>query len=304
MYCCVMDKVPTSWVSPDLSIPALDWGPADAIAASRWQRPGVAQRVGDWLGAALAEGGIAAHYQPIVRLADGALDTVEVLARLRDPRLGVIPPDVFVPLIERAGLSEQLMKAVLITGLPELRRLAALPGHVPAAFNLPLEMVLRADSLHWMDDQRARLGLDTSDLAVELTESHPVVDLPGLARALERWTASGYRMSIDDVTPGLANHRALLDLPFHYAKLDRSVTRDSAASPAIADFLGDFVAAAQSRGKQVIAEGIENVADWARMRALGIDLAQGFLISPALPAPAIAGWMDCRPGRWVYAHTA
>jgi EAL domain-containing protein (putative c-di-GMP-specific phosphodiesterase class I) len=250
---------------------------------------------------ALADGAIVAHYQPIVWLDDGRLDGIEVLARLRDKYLGSISPEIFVPILEQAGLAEQLMQAVLVSGLPEI---AAFPYRVPAAFNLPLEMILRPDVLGHLEHQRDVLGLGTEDVSVELTESRPVADLSALGRALDRWTTCGYRIAIDDVTPAMPHHRALLDLPFHAAKLDRTVTRESATGQAMVDFLADFVAAAQSRGKYVIAEGIESAEDWTRMRDAGVDLGQGFLISPALPLIAMTAWMQRPSMRRPYAQIA
>jgi EAL domain-containing protein (putative c-di-GMP-specific phosphodiesterase class I) len=245
----------------------------------------------DSLRQALSGGSIRTHYMPIVRLSDGAVTSLEVLARLQDPVFGAISPEVFVPLVEQAGLSEQLLAAVLASGLPDVMALAALPQKLHAAFNLPLELVLGAGTLDGIERQRERLGLDASLLFIELTEGTPVDDVTALGRAMAPWTRAGYRLMIDDVTPDMPHHRELLDLPFVCAKLDRSVVRDSAEDPQAWRFIERYAAAAARAGKLVVAEGVENTDDWHRMRDLGVDLAQGFLISRAMPCMEVPGWL-------------
>lgn len=240
---------------------------------------------------ALRDGGFRTHYQPIVRLADGRVASLEVLARLPDPVHGDISPDVFVPEIEAAGLSAELLKAVLASGLPEVKEMAGLGQALRAAFNLPLELLLAPRTFAWMEAQRRRRGLEASQLTIELTETTPVDDLNALARAMRPWVEAGYDLMIDDVTPDMPNHREMLALPFTSAKLDRSVTRASATDPAAFRFIASYVEAARAAGKRVVAEGVESPADWRRMRALGVDFAQGFLISRAMPSMDVPAWV-------------
>ena len=72
-------------------------------------------------------------------------------------------------------------------------------------------------------------------------------------------------------------------------KLDISVVRE--AGTGAARFIGALVAAAHARGQDVVGEGVESWAAWGRMRALGVDLAQGFLLSEPLEAAGVAPWL-------------
>jgi EAL domain-containing protein (putative c-di-GMP-specific phosphodiesterase class I) len=127
---------------------------------------------------------------------------------------------------------------------------------------------------------------------IELTESQPVVDLVTLGGVLEKLRADGYRIAIDDVSPAVPRLADLLQLPFTSLKLDKAVVQCLARVPALQDFVRGVIDVARARGLSVVAEGVEDVATWQRMLALGIDHAQGFLVARPLPAAAVPIWLE------------
>ncbi len=129
-------------------------------------------------------------------------------------------------------------------------------------------------------------------MLIELTESRPVVDLPGLSAAMDRWRAAGYRVAIDDMGPEMMNQIELFDLPFSVVKLDKHVVLRSEHDPLARSYLQRTVDNAHARSLSVIAEGIENEAMWRRMLELGVEHAQGFLIGRAMPANALPSWLS------------
>jgi EAL domain-containing protein (putative c-di-GMP-specific phosphodiesterase class I) len=239
---------------------------------------------------ALADQAIQARYQPIVSLSDGSLFGVEVLARLRHPSRGTLPPDTFVPPMEDAGLWDKLLRAITASGFQGLARPGIADMTMVAAFNLPLPAVLQPQMLAELDDLRQQAGIPTERILIELTESHPVQDVPALAHALTLWRNAGYGVSIDDLSPEVANDRALLDLPFTVVKLDKSVVCNSADDRSAHDYLRDVVRIAHTNGMKIIAEGVRRPEDWVRTRDLGIDLTQSYLVSRPLPASAVPVW--------------
>ena len=123
-----------------------------------------------------------------------------------------------------------------------------------------------------------------------MTESLPVAPLEAVRTAVAQFHAGGYALAIDDVGPNVRDHRLLLDLAFGILKLDKDLVRGSADSAAARAFLADSIAAARAARLTIVAEGIEDVADWDRMAALGIEQAQGFLIARPMAARDVAGW--------------
>jgi len=239
---------------------------------------------------ALSGAWIHALYQPIVRMQDRRPMVLEVLARLHHPDHGVMPPELFVTPMEDAGLAGQLASAVLARVFDDwtdhqLDRLG-----LRLAINLPLVLFLMPEALQRIDDARAASGLRASQLIIELTETTPLSHLPELSAATGHLRELGYGLAIDDVGPDVRDHSALLAMPFTMLKLDKDLVRDAAGDAAAMAFLANAIAAARQAGIEITAEGIEDETDWSRMRALGVDLAQGFLVSHPMAIQNVAAW--------------
>ncbi len=239
---------------------------------------------------ALANERIVARYQPVVRMADRQPIGLEVLARLDHPQRGVLAPDLFIPQLEDAGLAWPLTQAVVRRAFADWGggRLRALG--LSLALNFPLDVLLMPEALSWLDAQCAKAGISPASITIELTESRPVARLDELRAAVTRLRSAGYDLAIDDVGPDVRDHRLLLDLAFSILKLDKDLVRGSATSDTASAFLTQSIAAARAAGLTIIAEGIEDESVWARMAALGIDQAQGYLIARPLTAPDVLTW--------------
>ncbi len=262
-----------------------------ASRAARWQRHPTPLPLPD-LQHALAEDRFRPRYQPIVRLSDGALCGVEVLARLNHPSRGTVLPDWFMPQLENAGLWRPLLEAIAGQGFAELANPSLAALDLGIAINLPLDALLDESVLVALQKERREVGLEGARLTIELTENcHPVEDHAALARALTRWRAGGFVVSLDDITPGVPRWRELLALPFDAVKLDRSVTIGSAHNAGMRRFLQQVVAQARLHGITVVAEGLESPRDWGRMRRFGVHHAQGFVIARPMPAHALQHWL-------------
>ncbi len=232
------------------------------------------------------------RFQPIVRLDDRHPVGVETLVRLRHPDRGTIGPDLFIPQIERAGLSLRLTEAVAKCAMATIDPALLEHHRLFVSINLPLDVLLFPEALDRIDTLRARYGISVDRLLIELTESRPVHDIPALQTALLAWRAAGYRVAIDDMGPEMLNQLELFDLPFNVVKLDKQIVLRSEKDELARRYLQHTVRNAKLRNLTVIAEGIENVAMWTRMRELGVQQAQGFLIARALPASALAAWLE------------
>lgn len=248
------------------------------------------------LQAALAGTGLAARYQPMVRVCDRRPVSLEVLARLDHPRHGVLAPKHFVPQMEDAGLARRLTESVAALSFCDYRRHLGGLG-LTLALNFPLDVLLDRAAVTTLDAQRESAGIAAAQVLVELTESRPLdardaAEVAAFGAAMRRLRALGYGLAIDDVGPDTTNLRVLFGFGFTALKLDRAVVEDSGASPAANRFLRETVAAARAADLAVIAEGIEDEAGWQRMQELGVDQMQGYLISRPLPASAVGAWLQ------------
>ena len=232
------------------------------------------------------------RYQPIVRIADRHVASVEVLARLRHPVHGTLAPDWFVARFEEAGLSTALTDRVLARALTDLSGPAFRGLDLAMALNYPLRVLTHPDAAVKLDALRTSLGLPAHQVHIELTESRPVDDFIALGRALEHLCGLGYRVSIDDVGPAVPNIERLLELPFTGMKLDKGTVRMIGAGGRAAVYVRDLIDQALSRGMVIVAEGIETEQAWHEVRRLGVQEAQGYFVARPLPSSAVLIWLD------------
>jgi EAL domain-containing protein (putative c-di-GMP-specific phosphodiesterase class I) len=241
---------------------------------------------------ALDSGYVDCRFQPIVRMADARPVGLEALARLHHPTHGTFGPHLFIPQVESAGLSLKLTEAVARSAMTAMGA-AFLEYHdLFLTINMPLDVVLHPETMSRIEAYRMMTGIPPERILIELTESRPVWDIPVLAAALARWQMAGYRIAIDDLGPSMVNQTELFELPFHTVKLDKDIVLQSQVDRLAERYLQRTVANAQSRPLSIIAEGIEDEALWIRMRDMGVDQAQGFLVARALPASALPIWLD------------
>ncbi len=233
---------------------------------------------------------IETRYQPIVRLGDRGVTSVEVLARLNHPVYGTLTPDWFIPRLEDSGLASALTSHVSARAFAD-RAGPAFP-HLTIAVNYPLDVLSHPEVAFGLDQMRASYGLLASDVVIELTESREVEDFNALTRSLEHLRAIGYRISIDDVGPAVKNLDRLLTLPFTGLKLDKSIVDRIGTSHEDAATAPDIVTRALTLGLNVVAEGVETRVMWDRLRALGVREAQGYFIARPLPAAAVPVWLE------------
>jgi EAL domain-containing protein (putative c-di-GMP-specific phosphodiesterase class I) len=246
----------------------------------------------------LAGSTIETCYQPIVRIADRAPLAVEALARLSHPERGMLKPEHFLQQMEDAGRGRELAELMFARALADLQ--AAWPdpagSHALAvSVNVPLDALLAPGCLDQLARMRSQAGWPVGRIHIELTESRPVTDLPGLRAVLERARAFGFGVALDDCSPAMPSVAGLLELPFSTVKFDHVLIAASLADGPEAAFVAATIQTAHGRGMTVTAEGVEDEATWDRLRALGADAAQGFLIAEPLPHAEIEPWRR----RWV-----
>jgi len=226
-------------------------------------------------------------YQPKLDLNSGALVGLEALARWNHPLRGAIPPAEFVPLAESAGLIQALGQSVLERACLEA---AQWPAHVRVAVNVSA-LQLEADD--FIDRVRQALrqgGLAAHRLELELTESVCLRNDDSLVQRLRSLRELGVSIALDDFGTGYSSLAYLQRLPLSTLKVDRAfVTGLDASDRAAADCARAIVRTvlqlAQAIGAAPVAEGIETPAQLARLREMGCDVGQGFLLGrPMGPA--------------------
>ena len=166
------------------------------------------------------------HYQPIVDLADGAVDGVEALIRWQEPTGGLVPPGEFIPLAEELGLIEAIGDWVIDEFAGQHARWAA------DGLDLTVASTCRHGSCGrriWPSRSSASsqdAGVDPQRVVVEITESTAMADPDRTQRILKELHAWGLRLAIDDFGTGYSSLARLKHLPVDILKIDRTFIRD------------------------------------------------------------------------------
>jgi EAL domain-containing protein (putative c-di-GMP-specific phosphodiesterase class I) len=205
--------------------------------------------------------------QPIVCLQSRTIVGAEALARFPGPPQ--LTPDVWFADAHRAGLGPQLELAAVAKAV---RLLDVLPPTAYLTINVGPE-VLAAPELPQLLETT-----DPSRIVLELTEHFPVEDYERLRGALSEIRRRGTRLAIDDTGAGFASLAHILKLSPEIIKLDRDLARGIDADPVRRSLAAALVAFATQIDATVVAEGLETEAELEAVRALGIELGQGYLL--------------------------
>ncbi|WP_229487855.1 EAL domain-containing protein [Pseudoduganella lutea] len=234
---------------------------------------------------ALEQGEFDLYLQPQVDLPSGTLVGAEALLRWRHPELGMVGPDRFVPIAEESGLILPLGEWVLQHAIGLLGRWQTLGlGHLRLAVNLSARQCQGKALLAQLDVLLAAAGVDPALLELEITESAAMQD-PERSRALlQGLRARGIRVAIDDFGTGYSSLSYLKLFELDRIKIDRGFVKDIETDPNDAAIVSATIGLAHALGLDVIAEGVETVAQADFLKAHGCDEAQGYLFAPPMPA--------------------
>ncbi|MET0788021.1 MAG: EAL domain-containing protein [Cellulomonas sp.] len=226
------------------------------------------------------------HYQPKIELASGRTVGLEALMRWVHPTRGVLPPTTFIPLAEQSGLIHDVTRYALTECVTQLAAWRAEGRATPVAVNLSAHDVTTASVVDLIEALLEEHAVPPDLLEVEITETALVADPSRVVPVLERLSAMGIRVAIDDFGIGNTSISQLRDLPVDELKIDRLFVSDLGVdgregSEVVVQAMVDL---AHSFDLRVVAEGVEDEATAVILRRLGVDQAQGFLYSQAVPA--------------------
>ena len=222
-------------------------------------------------------------YQPIVRLADGGLVAAEALIRWDHPQSGPAAPELVIQVAESAGLIDALEDLVLDWACADISVLRA-GRHPQAAVHVNVTAARVTDAA-WPARVRATLErhqLPGGALVLEITETGRIGDFADAAEVLQVIRRDGVRIALDDFGAGNSNLNLLLRLPIDILKLDRALVGGGTDSDRAEAISAGAAQIARRLDIPMIAEGIEEVDQAARLAGLGCQYGQGHLFAEPL----------------------
>jgi diguanylate cyclase (GGDEF)-like protein len=243
---------------------------------------------------AIAQDELVVHYQPKAELDTGRVVAVEALVRWQHPHLGLLSPDRFVPLAEPTGLIGPLTSVVLKRALADCRAWRAEGFDLGVSVNLSVRSLQDPAFPDEVAGLLERWGVPPDRLLLEVTETELMADPTRVADVIGRLTAAGVALSIDDFGVGHSSLAYLKRLPVTELKIDRTFVFGMDVERSDEAIVRSAIELGRSLGLRVVAEGVEHQRVWARLQALGCNLAQGFYLSRPLPADDLTVWLRHR----------
>ncbi|MFZ9629235.1 MAG: EAL domain-containing response regulator [Ilumatobacteraceae bacterium] len=240
-------------------------------------------------------------YQPIMDIESGEVVGAEALVRLDHPALAGVSPELFVPAIEDAGRSGQLLEGVLRCAARDRARVAALAALPTVSINVSVRDL--AD-LGLPEKAAEILGsaAEPTRWTLEITETAEVDRLADALDVLIRLRLKGFGLAMDDFGSGTSTLARLREYPFTILKADRRFAdADQNDLERTANMFRAACDLAAAMSLRVVAEGIETVDELSVCKEAGCHLVQGWYVGkPVRPegfGVLVASWMVKAAGR-------
>ena len=238
---------------------------------------------------ALEGNGLALHYQPQVDIRTGQIIGAEALLRWQHPQRGYISPQTFIPIAEDSGLILPIGQWVLERACQQAAawQRAGLP-RIPISVNVSGVQFQRQDLSELVRSNLATYALDPAMLRIEITETVIVSARERAIALLHQLRQLGVGLALDDFGTGYSSLSYLRSFPIDTLKIDRSFVAEMLTNHTTASIIEAIISMTRILGLRVIAEGVEDQAQFAFLQQIGCDAVQGFYVSAAIPADAFA----------------
>lgn len=241
----------------------------------------------DLLGA-VGRGEMVAYFQPQWDVATLRMVGVEALCRWRHPVLGMVAPSLFIELAERSMAINEIGDFMIDAACDFAAELQTDGFAIDVSLNMSVAQLIEPAACSRLLQRIELLAIAPSTITVEVTESVEIVDVEVIVAHLDLLRQRGVGVSIDDFGTGHSSTQQVLRLPVTEIKIDRSVIQELP----VGSLAHQAVALAQQHGLRLVAEGVETPEQLERVRDLGCQRAQGYLLGRPKPREALAGTLQ------------
>jgi diguanylate cyclase (GGDEF)-like protein/PAS domain S-box-containing protein len=240
----------------------------------------------------LERGEFVVHYQPITSFSSRAILAFEALVRWQHPTRGLLAPGEFIPMAEENGSILELGRWVLRTACRQCAHWQKeFPGARPVSVsvNLSGRQIAQPGLVREVTAALEESGLAPESLVVELTETVLVMNDRAATDRLWELKELGVQLAVDDFGNGHSSLACLQGFPVDILKVDRSFTESVGDGSTESPIARAVFSLGHTLELQTVAQGIETEAQWKRLKELGCELGQGYLIArPVGPEDAEA----------------
>jgi diguanylate cyclase (GGDEF)-like protein len=232
------------------------------------------------------------YYQPKVDVLTERVVHAEALVRWNHPRHGVLRPDEFIPLAEQSGKIGLITKWVIRAAIGQCAAWRREGLDLTVAVNLSALDLFDSELPTFISGLLSDADLPPAKIVLEITESAVMKDAAYAQKILADLKRRGLCLAIDDFGTGYSSLAHLKRLPVDELKIDKSFVlnlTESATDDLV--IVRSTIELGHNMGLIVIAEGVESAESWRILKRLGCDMAQGYYMSPPLPASELGEWI-------------
>ncbi len=237
------------------------------------------------LGNAIEAGELHLDYQPQISVASGKIDSTEALLRWDHPSHGPIRTDRLIQVAEGTELMPKLTLWVLHTALRECYEYRNAGLDAGVSINFSADDLLDPELTELVAQGLNLWRVPPERVTIELTETAVMKDHPSTLDTLYKLKDMGLKLAMDDFGTGYSSMARMLELPLDEVKIDMVFIRNMIARRTHDRIVDSMISLAHRLNLHVVAEGVEDMATYERLRELGCDVIQGHLVGKAMPLP-------------------
>lgn len=227
---------------------------------------------------ALENNELSLAYQPKIEITTGKIYGFEALLRWNHRERGLISPNEFIPLAEETGLIVPIGDWVIQTACRQLKKWHSMDPTLKMSVNFSFRQFYQPDAIEKIQQVLEEVDLPSNVLELELTESL-AIEIDVSIEKIKKLKELGVRISIDDFGTGYSSLNYLKELPIDKLKIDRSFIKGLHKNKQDSMLVSTIISIAKNMQVEVIAEGVEEVAQLVILQKKQCNHVQGYLFS-------------------------
>jgi diguanylate cyclase (GGDEF)-like protein len=240
---------------------------------------------------AIRQNELSVHYQPQIEIGTGRCIGAEALLRWAASGIADVSTDAVISIAEHAGLIAPLTFAVINTVLRDAVNFRREGVDVNLSVNISTEILADLEMPDIVQQAIDTWDVPANSLTFEITESVMIGDVERSLLVLTRLRDMGIRLSIDDFGTGYSSLAYMKRFPVHELKIDKIFVANMLTSLGDRQIVQSVIDLSHNFSLQVVAEGVENGQTFEELKAMGCDIAQGYLFSRALAYGEFVRWL-------------
>ncbi|NRB29324.1 MAG: EAL domain-containing protein [Rhizobiaceae bacterium] len=234
------------------------------------------------------------EYQPKFCVTSQMVTGVEALLRWNHPKLGRVPPNLFLPAVQQTNVMVKLGEWVIERATRDISALDASGHTLNVAINIGAEHFSETNFVSDLVERCKKAGFDSNRLQIEVTEDVMDTSKDLFARTVKEIQEHGFSIAIDDFGKGFSNLSRLASVPVDVIKLDRSLVNEAVSDERVHVITEAAIDMSHALGSKVVVEGVETLEEVNMAEQAGADALQGFYFSKSLPLDELTAWLDER----------